>query len=180
LILSLKFNKIQSDVISEKNQFVWKNRKNTFSLIKVCLNVFKCLLFLIRRKQKESNMDKILEQCPEEIIFAENKTYDICRAVLRQRQKKRVESLDLFLSLLRGIILIKSLKLTRYFLWLVEILSYFFILGLIWIKFSCHFAVCCHHLSVYWRFCQRAKERERKKMSFEGLHLFVHKKVKKN
>lgn len=105
---------ILSDVISEKNQIVWKTRKNSFSLIKVCLNIFKCLLLYIRRKKKENEMDRILYQCPKETISCENKTYDICRAVLRQRQKRRMEALDLFLSILRGIILVKRLKLTSF------------------------------------------------------------------
>ena len=61
-------------------------------------------------------MEKILQQCPKETISYENKTYDICRAVLRQRQKRRAEALELFLSMLRATLLIKSLKLTRFLL----------------------------------------------------------------
>lgn len=59
-------------------------------------------------------MDQILYQCPKKTISIENKTYDICLAVLRQRQKRRAEALELFVSILRGIILVKSLKLTRF------------------------------------------------------------------
>ncbi len=107
-------NFIKSDVISEKNQIICKNRKNIFSLIKVCLNMLKSVLFFIRRKQKENHMEMFLHQCPKGVISYDEKTFDICQALLRQRKKRRLEALELFLSIFRGITLIKKLKITRF------------------------------------------------------------------
>ena len=47
-------------------------------------------------------------------IEINDETYDICHAILRQRQKKRWEILDLVLSFIRMIMLFKSLKIKRY------------------------------------------------------------------
>lgn len=47
----------------------------------------------------------------DKTINIDDDTYDICRAILRQRQKKKWEGLDLFLSTLRVVMLLKSLKL---------------------------------------------------------------------
>ena len=58
-------------------------------------------------------MFRILQNCRESIITIENDTFAICRAVLRQRQKRRIEFLELLQSMLRVILLIKSLKLTK-------------------------------------------------------------------
>ena len=46
-------------------------------------------------------------------ISLENETYDVCRAIIRQRKKKRLEGIDVFLSMLRILMLTKSLKLAR-------------------------------------------------------------------
>lgn len=47
-------------------------------------------------------------------IEIKEETYDICHAILRQRQKKRWEILDLVLSFIRMVMLIKSLKIKRF------------------------------------------------------------------
>ena len=129
-------NFIKSDVISEKNQIICKNRKNIFSLIKVCLNMLKSVLFFIRRKQKENHMEMFLHQCPKGVISYDEKTFDICQALLRQRKKRRLEALELFLSIFRGITLIKKLKITRF---LFKFLKKFMFIFSVWTKFLCLF-----------------------------------------
>ena len=144
-------------MISEKNQIVCKNRKNTFSFIKVCLNMLKSLLFYIRRKQKENHMEKILHLCPKGVISYDEKTFDICQALLRQRRKRRLEALELFLSVFRGITLIKKLKLTRFFIQnFKNIRSCFFS---VWTKFLCHFVDWSRPQLVCLKSCQKAKEK---------------------
>lgn len=59
-------------------------------------------------------MIEILKNCPEKFVSQEDETYDVCRAVLRQRKKRRVANLELFLAFLRCLQLVKSLRLTRY------------------------------------------------------------------
>lgn len=65
--------------------------------------------------RKENKMLRILHKCKKNPISKENDTYDVCLAVLRQRKKRRLANLDVFLSFLRCIQLIKSLKITRFF-----------------------------------------------------------------
>ena len=49
-----------------------------------------------------------------QIITVDSEAYDVCRAIVRQRKKKRLEGIDVFLSLLRILMLAKSLKYIRY------------------------------------------------------------------
>jgi len=49
----------------------------------------------------------------QQIITIDSEAYDICRALIRQRKKKRLEGIDVFLSLLRIMMLAKSLKYIR-------------------------------------------------------------------
>lgn len=56
----------------------------------------------------------LLKNSSEKKIEIKDDTYDICHAILRQRQKKRWEILDLVLSFIRIIMLMKSLKIKRY------------------------------------------------------------------
>lgn len=72
--------------------------------------------FSLEVERKEKKMVKILSKCNKEIITEDNHTFHICSAVLRQREKHRREALQLFLSVLRVVLLIKSLKLTKYFI----------------------------------------------------------------
>lgn len=58
-------------------------------------------------------MFKILRNMRQMRISEENDSFAICRAVLRQRQKRRIEFVELVQSILRGILLIKSLKLFK-------------------------------------------------------------------
>ena len=71
--------------------------------------------FSLEVESKEKKMVKILSNCNKEIITEDTHTFHICHAVLRQREKHRKETLQLFLSFLRVVLLIKSLKLTKYF-----------------------------------------------------------------
>ena len=49
----------------------------------------------------------------QQIITIDSEAYDICRALIRQRKKKRLEGIDVFLSLLRIMMLANSLKYIR-------------------------------------------------------------------
>lgn len=60
------------------------------------------------------NILNILEHQKNKTIAVHSEIYDICRAILRQRQKKRSEGLDVFLSFVRVLMLAKSLKFIRY------------------------------------------------------------------
>jgi hypothetical protein len=59
-------------------------------------------------------MIEILKNCPQRLVSQEDETYDVCRAVLRQRKKRRIANLELFLAFLRCLQLVKSLRLTRF------------------------------------------------------------------
>lgn len=52
-------------------------------------------------------------------VKVDSEAYDICRAIIRQRNKKRTEGIDVFLSLLRLLMLAKSLK----FIKLIKVLK---------------------------------------------------------
>ena len=51
ILFSCYYLVFYSDIISDRDQMIWKNRKNTFSLYKVCINICKCFVFYILRKQ---------------------------------------------------------------------------------------------------------------------------------
>ncbi len=58
------------------------------------------------------NLLKLLNN--DQNITIDSEAYDVCRAILRQRQKKRFEKVDVFLSFMRIIMLAKSLKFAKY------------------------------------------------------------------
>lgn len=55
---------------------------------------------------------KQLELCEDKVITVYDESYDICRVLLKERRKKRFEMLEMTITLLRIIMLMKSLKIS--------------------------------------------------------------------
>jgi hypothetical protein len=54
------------------------------------------------------------ELCEEKTITVYEESYDICRVLLKERRKKRFEILGITISIMRILMLMKSLKISGY------------------------------------------------------------------
>jgi len=89
----------------------WKKSKDSFSLFR---NVFEFILnyFKLRNsKIKEKLYAQKLLAMKNTLVKIEDESYDALRNLLRKRRKRRFQMLEVFHSILRLLMLVKSLRL---------------------------------------------------------------------
>jgi len=102
---------ILSDFFEEHEYKIWKKRKHSFSFARNILQLVINLLKVNRSNQKEKNYLTEIEGMKNKIIQADDESYDSIRLLIRRRRKGRFEILEVFHSILRVVMLVKSLDL---------------------------------------------------------------------
>ncbi len=112
---SLLFIKILAKlkIFPPETEATYELLKNNFSFYKNILTFLKNSIFVIVRLFKQHDLIRILKEMPGGKVQFYHESYDVCHALTRQKSKMRMEVIDLLLSCLRMLMLLKKLKYFR-------------------------------------------------------------------
>ncbi|KAM3143342.1 hypothetical protein pb186bvf_004403 [Paramecium bursaria] len=97
---------VNSGILNPASEHRWKLKKNSFSQLRIVVNLIRLTCILVMRYLKES---RIFNQG-----FNQQDSQKLCLSLIKLRRKRRFEVLDLILSILRFFMLTKSLKMKGY------------------------------------------------------------------
>ncbi|CAK92765.1 unnamed protein product (macronuclear) [Paramecium tetraurelia] len=99
----------QSKVLQKEIEARWKQRKNSFSQMRIMINLLRLTILIIFRENKENRI--LLEMTK---IMTQDTSKKLQNSLIKLRRKRRFEILELILSILRFFMLTKSLRMTGY------------------------------------------------------------------
>ncbi|CAD8109500.1 unnamed protein product [Paramecium sonneborni] len=99
----------QSKVLQKEIEARWKQRKNSFSQMRIIINILRLIILIIFRENKENRI--LLEMSK---IMTQETSKKLQNSLIKLRRKRRFEILELILSVLRFFMLTKSLRMAGY------------------------------------------------------------------
>jgi len=105
---------VLSEYVDHDTYKVWKYKKNWFSLFRNILQLTINLLKWDMSNTKHRMYTSELQSMRNKIVQTDDESYDVIRLLIRRRRKRRYQMLEVIHSVLRLVMLSKSLKLPGY------------------------------------------------------------------
>ncbi|KAL4473884.1 hypothetical protein ABPG74_022748 [Tetrahymena malaccensis] len=105
---------IQSKILPKEREHKWKDKKNSFSLLRIVFSIIRHLWSLYMRYKKEVDIYKQISEAEEKQMTKEDKIYELCNKLIKKRRKRRFEWFEVTIDVCRFFMLYKGLKLPAY------------------------------------------------------------------